>query len=349
MKLWMTTASAVAALAMAVPAMADSTNGYGVGTSAVTGQYLDIYGGVATSVSAYRMGGDSSGNYTAMGDVAPVSFDNCVPSGPTGCISASHGGTTGPGFNQTFSTSNSGLVYDGGYGPWTTAGSTYANLATGKLGASGSTNYYQTAFTVARFADTLNFNVGGADASTVTNIIVKFQLDGSLSTPAAHGATGLGTPYATVSNNFGFGNASGNVFFEQIAANRRYGQEEERLNQGTSQRGWVSYSWDSISPGLTEFTGVYALSGISQTLGIGNDLRAYVSTGASFNFGNTSSMSFVLPSNVTFTSASGTFLKGLGGPGAVPEPSTWAMMIVGFGLMGGAMRRRPANGLVASA
>ncbi len=29
-----------------------------------------------------------------------------------------------------------------------------------------------------------------------------------------------------------------------------------------------------------------------------------------------------------------------GGPGPVPEPATWAMMIAGFGIMGGAMRYR---------
>jgi hypothetical protein len=29
--------------------------------------------------------------------------------------------------------------------------------------------------------------------------------------------------------------------------------------------------------------------------------------------------------------------------GVVPEPATWAMMLVGFGLLGGAMRRRPSN------
>jgi hypothetical protein len=28
---------------------------------------------------------------------------------------------------------------------------------------------------------------------------------------------------------------------------------------------------------------------------------------------------------------------------AVPEPASWAMMISGFGLVGGAMRRRPAK------
>jgi hypothetical protein len=34
---------------------------------------------------------------------------------------------------------------------------------------------------------------------------------------------------------------------------------------------------------------------------------------------------------------------------AVPEPATWAMMIIGFGVAGGALRRRPAaaRGLIA--
>ena len=40
-----------------------------------------------------------------------------------------------------------------------------------------------------------------------------------------------------------------------------------------------------------------------------------------------------LPANSTATLFAST-------PGAVPEPSTWAMMIGGFGLIGGAMRRR---------
>jgi hypothetical protein len=30
-------------------------------------------------------------------------------------------------------------------------------------------------------------------------------------------------------------------------------------------------------------------------------------------------------------------------PGAVPEPSSWALLITGFGLVGGALRRRPAR------
>ena len=347
MKLFRISAAAtVAACTIIAPAMAGTADGYGVGTSAATGQYLDTYGGVAGSVSAYRMGQDSSGNYTNMGDVAPVNISNCTG----GCISTTQGGTIAPGFGETFSTSNSSIVYNSASGPWFATSSTYSNLSTGKLGASGTTDYYQTAFTVARMVDTLTFTVGGANASTVTNIMVKFQLDGALSTPAAHGASGLGTPTASVSDNFSFGSATGAVAFNQTAANRRYGAEYETLTQSNSQGGWVSYSWDTVSPSMTQFTGVYALSGISQIVGIANNLSAYASTGGSFSYGSTSSLSFILPSNVSFTSASGKFLSaattGGGGTGAVPEPATWAMMLAGFGLMGAAMRRRSAEARV---
>jgi hypothetical protein len=41
-----------------------------------------------------------------------------------------------------------------------------------------------------------------------------------------------------------------------------------------------------------------------------------------------------------FGDNSGAFLVRVSGPGAVPEPATWTMMIAGFGLAGGALRRR---------
>ncbi len=40
-------------------------------------------------------------------------------------------------------------------------------------------------------------------------------------------------------------------------------------------------------------------------------------------------------SHITFFGSAAT-----GTPGAVPEPSTWALLILGFGLIGGALRRR---------
>ena len=38
-------------------------------------------------------------------------------------------------------------------------------------------------------------------------------------------------------------------------------------------------------------------------------------------------------------------IRQIAAPGAVPEPASWAMMIAGFGLTGGAMRRRPRASL----
>lgn len=334
-------AALLATAALATPALAGATNGFGVGTSAVTGQYLDIYGGVATSVSAYRMGQDSSFNYTRIGDVAPVSYDNCAATNmnrPGACV-ASQGGTVGPGFDQTSSTSNSGLAYDAGYGFWNSGASTYANLATGKLGATGITDYYQTAATSAEFIDTLNFVIAGADTLTVTNIIIKFQLDGGLFAPDAPlGTPGLGTRRSSVDDQFSFGNANARVSFGLNGANASY-NSPATLTQSVSQNGWVGYSWDSISPGLTQFTGVYALNGMTQTLGIRNYLSAFAASIGSFAYGSTSSLDFVLPSNVTFTSSSGVFLAG-NQVGGVPEPASWAMLLIGFGVIGTAMRRR---------
>lgn len=43
-----------------------------------------------------------------------------------------------------------------------------------------------------------------------------------------------------------------------------------------------------------------------------------------------------------FTSQSGSFLGYAQTPAAVPEPATWAMLVAGFGLIGGSMRQRRA-------
>jgi hypothetical protein len=51
------------------------------------------------------------------------------------------------------------------------------------------------------------------------------------------------------------------------------------------------------------------------------------------DFLNTAVFGFELPQGVSFESASGRLL-------AVPEPQTWALLIAGFGLAGGVLRRR---------
>ncbi len=73
---------------------------------------------------------------------------------------------------------------------------------------------------------------------------------------------------------------------------------------------------------------------------MGFDLRlsidCWVDLGAVCDFGHTSAVGFgALPQGLSFTSGSGVFLAG-----GVPEPTSWAMLIAGFGLVGATMRRR---------
>lgn len=92
--------------------------------------------------------------------------------------------------------------------------------------------------------------------------------------------------------------------------------------------------------------GVDTPVGFSITLDGGASVRGAGNTGL-MNFFNsfqvpTGSDAFVLPAGVTVNS--GTWLvnnrRVVAGPGAVPEPATWAMLVVGFGCAGMALRRR---------
>lgn len=76
------------------------------------------------------------------------------------------------------------------------------------------------------------------------------------------------------------------------------------------------------------------------SLGVRGTLNLDCRGGSSCDFGNTGTFGFgPLPSGLTFGSASGVFLTANSAPGAVPEPATWLVMILGFGLIGAALRR----------
>lgn len=65
-----------------------------------------------------------------------------------------------------------------------------------------------------------------------------------------------------------------------------------------------------------------------------NDLAAFDAIGYNLNFDITKNKGYVFDTAQIF---------GLAGLASVPEPSTWGLMILGFGAIGGAMRRRTAT------
>ncbi len=321
-------ALSVATALNAVPAAADNNNGYGVATAARARNAfsLDAY------VSAYRTTADSSTNYTRPGDAPSTTINGCnYPGGSDIACSGYATGTGGSNFNLTASSSAAGLTDDLGGRPKTVrtgTASARADLATGEVGVTAFSDGFRTersgaSFVTgqasAQFNDTLNFTVAGAGPGTLTNIGVGFVLDGEL---IQLGPQGNGF----IDERFSFG-----------SANARYVAGFGVVNFN-NDAGWVSSSWDFSRPGEVRFSGIYALTGASQTIGLSKQLIAEAGGGLSVMFGSTSKLFLDLPANVSFASNSGVLLQG--NPGGVPEPASWAMLISGFGLVGAVARRR---------
>lgn len=76
---------------------------------------------------------------------------------------------------------------------------------------------------------------------------------------------------------------------------------------------------------------------VSHNTGNSNGLDWQVYTNTFVASGNSATLTFT---NTAGNQVGGVFLDAVSVTGAIPEPATWAMLILGFGLVGGAMRRR---------
>lgn len=75
-------------------------------------------------------------------------------------------------------------------------------------------------------------------------------------------------------------------------------------------------------------------------LKVGDALLTFAGSILATNPPGTVIMTPSLPIGSFGSTSSGRFFSGVGQIGTVPEPSTWAMMILGFGAIGAAMRRK---------
>ncbi len=318
---------------LSTAALADQTNGFGVGTSASTSDFLTL----TRSVSAFRTGQDSSFNYTRMGDTPSERFvSGCEQEIINGSFCSGGGsGTSGGDYNLKSSASSATLTNEVGRGNrslLTSSAFARSSLETGELGVNSISDYRHGGQGVAQFADTLNFIIAGASAATSTNITVQFTLDGSLDTSAGGSAS--------IRDILHFGNATADLTY-----NAGNGGDPFIF----SQRNWVSYSWTEPNPLFTTFTGVFALTGASQSLGLFHFLSGAAGNSGKSLYGSTSALQLILPAQVSYTSNSGVFLSGGTNPGGVPEPASWAMLLIGFGVIGTAMRRRSMAPTIVSA
>lgn len=310
-------AVAAASLLLAGPAQAGNSNGFGVSTAASAS---DPYPFVFTT-SAYRTIGDSSGNYTLPGDVAPVSFDSCAPAVTSDftCTSTRNGPTT-PSFDLTASRNSVQFVTSlVAASPilLSSNATASADLATGTVALGLSTGYRHGTGGMAALGDTLNFEVADAAPAATTLITVHYTLDGSLDVTDGDHASYVST--------LGFGGAFATVSYNHGAY------------LVTSQGGWNSFEWSQVSPGQSSFTGVYALQGSTPVVGLGNRMVASAQANDGTAFSLHARLQLDLPDAVTYSSASGVLLAA-----PVPEPQTAALLLAGLLVLARLARRHNA-------
>jgi hypothetical protein len=253
--------------------------------------------------------------------------------------------TSGQATTASTSVHEDGTAYYGGVGSSTTSvvvdlksaslnmSSTDSGAAPAGGGSSGST---------AGLNDTLHFSVAGAGADTHTTIGVTFTVDGAMSTsPNGQGEFYGGLAFGGESAQFYLGN------FGNSATN----PSQTLGTFSTYPAGFDNGVWTSNSDFTKNvFTGTFTLIGSEADLATSFSATLNCSDGiggtATCNYGNTA-ISLQLPSDVTYTSDSGVFLTASAIAAAVPEPQTWALMVGGLALMGGAIsRRRRRDGLI---
>jgi hypothetical protein len=211
----------------------------------------------------------------------------------------------------------------------TVSASATGNLATGSVGVSAmpegvAINPQNDAFTSneaiasAQLDDLLTFSVAGASSNTVTDIGVTFTVDGDV-TPGTQDAGG------GVLSNYGLTFGDGGIRYVYDTG------DPSNPNSIPVDDGWVSSTITSETPDSFIFSGVYALTGATDQLSIQMLLGLTCTGDASCDVSHTGAVSFDLPSDVTFTSASGVFLTEPMTT-ATPEPSYAA--VAGIGLLG---------------
>jgi PEP-CTERM motif len=325
MRLLAKTSALLVSLAAATPAFAGIIylpNTYGVGGHAAAGD-----------VGAFARWGYNDPNCGLGGSA-------CGTDNRSGTATSS--GTADTIGRATTFNANAQSVISGGAIPSATAEADLSKGTVKAFGAAPSGGGYSQSDASAFIYDVLTFSIAGAAADTVTRINFTAVFDGLV------GDTGTRDRF----NNIPFGFVDGTVIVGENFFSNPFAAHGEVLASAANgftpttnlyTRNREGYgSWNASSNvNRMQFDGYVDLVGsqASQFFGIGLNLSCQ--SGALCDFSHTGAFSFSnLPSNVSFTSASGIFLSALNNPGGVPEPATWGLMIAGFGLTGAAMRRR---------
>jgi PEP-CTERM motif-containing protein len=204
--------------------------------------------------------------------------------------------------------------------------SALANLSVGQLRAGAGTTVHVTGFSIfgwsayADLGDTLFFSNPGASASQTTTVGFSIHITGTLGDIPEGTTTSSGQPDVQ------FGLLLGPVGGLPTGTPSGFSQSAVNLvNPVSLTREWGGPlgTLDQTLTGTFQFQGTAAIIPLLEYLDVSGQYGfADITHTATFSFD-------ALPDGVSYTSASGEFLTG-----GVPEPSTWAMMMIGFASLG---------------
>lgn len=208
-----------------------------------------------------------------------------------------------------------------------------ANLNGGSLHAVANSTYGQPvaggfAQVGVRWVDDITFTTAGAGAGATRTIVVDLQLSGALSQQL-----NFSMLYGFRMN--GFGGGGGQISRQTIFDSEPGPSPNDFL--GAVDVNGFNDGWQVLSNdvGNMHFRALVTYTGVSKTFNLDTGLSLRCTSGTSCDFGNSARLSFELPPDVSFTSASGVLLTA-----AVPEPATYGMLALGLAVVGWARRRR---------
>ena len=248
------------------------------------------------------------------------------------------GGIKSPTYSATPSSSAS-ESYNGSDGSSSAAAS--ASLAEGSLKSISTSSGNAGASSIAAIRDTLTFDLGSASANGVfTPLTFIFTFNGQTtfdetSVSYARGLLEIGSA------------TSSNVSSIDLTLNKPFfGTGQDNSQKFTALgTGFASFDTVQIDQYTWRATAVYNMpQAFASALQITSSLHTISVKNATTDFSHTALVNVVAPTGVSFTSASGQFLSAAPIAAGVPEPSTWAMMLLGFGFVGGVMRSAKRRG-----
>jgi len=178
------------------------------------------------------------------------------------------------------------------------------------------------------------------------------------------------TSSAVFADNFEFSGGYGGTAYLDYVFEGQIDVEANKVNPNTFSYGgmllYLAYNGTSFNYGLALapgdgvcgalnfassslgcFTGMSIRTAGSIPIEIGSgsyyflhQLSATATAGDEVNFGNTARFNLRLPDGVSISSSTGEYLTAAA---PVPEPETYAMLLVGLGVVGAAVRRRKAK------